>query len=236
MTGLLLKNQDTLGNQQRHQLHCTGNESLKPGENPALSRNGIELRFQVRSPHCIAPDGAFPKEETIMNTLSPSCSKPSVPLHMVEMVFPNTTNHYGTLFGGKVLDLMDRAAFLVATRFTGQTIVTASTEHIDFFVPVKSGDLVELIAEVVYTGRTSLSVRVDLYSENPIRQTREHASQGYFHMVAVNAEGQPIGVPSLKLENVRQQEEWDYVQQLRAFRQSHKTIQQESVLPDPLLS
>lgn len=153
---------------------------------------------------------------------SPSTAAPGrpLPLRMVEMVFPNTTNHYGTLFGGKVLDLMDRAAFLAATRFTGQTIVTASTEHIDFFVPVKNGHLVELMAEIVYTGRTSLTVRVDLYSEDPIRKQREHASQGYFHMVAVDAEGHPVGVPTLAVTTPREQAEWDHVCSLRSFRRS----------------
>jgi acyl-CoA hydrolase len=67
-------------------------------------------------------------------------------LRIMEVVFPNTTNHYGTLFGGKVLDLMDRAAFLAATRFSNQAMVTASTEHIDFYVPVKAGYIVELVA------------------------------------------------------------------------------------------
>jgi acyl-CoA hydrolase len=139
---------------------------------------------------------------------------------MVEMVFPNTTNHYGTLFGGKVLDLMDRAAFLAATRFTNQTIVTVSTEHIDFFVPVKSGNLVELVAQIVYTGKTSLTVKVDLYSENAIKKTREHASQGYFHMVAVDESGRPIPIPSLKVTTEEERAEWEHVHQLREFRKS----------------
>jgi acyl-CoA hydrolase len=33
-------------------------------------------------------------------------------------VFPNTTNHYDTLFGGTAMHLMDEVAFITATRFT----------------------------------------------------------------------------------------------------------------------
>ena len=154
-------------------------------------------------------------------TNNPRPARRPNPLVMVEMVFPNATNHYGTLFGGKVLDLMDRAAFLAATRFSNQMMVTASTEHIDFFVPVKSGHLVELIAEVVFTGRTSLTVRVDLFSEDAIDKTREHASQGYFHMVSVDAHGSPIAVPALLVRNEVEQSEWDYVTKLREFRKTH---------------
>jgi uncharacterized protein (TIGR00369 family) len=146
----------------------------------------------------------------------------SEPLRLVEMVFPNTTNHYGTMFGGKVLDLMDRAAFLSATRFSNQAVVTASTEHIDFFAPVKEGDLVELIAKVVHSGRTSLTVRVDLYSENPIKKRREHASQGYFNMVAVDENGKPILVPLLKVVTADDQVEWNYAEQLCADHKKRK--------------
>ena len=140
------------------------------------------------------------------------------PLRMVEMVFPNTTNHYGTMFGGKVLDLMDRAAFLASTRFSNQAMVTASMEHIDFIAPVKHGNLVELLAHVVYTGNTSLTVRVDLFSENPIQKTREHSSRGYFHMVSVDENGNPIRVPTLQISTDEERNEWIQVQEMRKVR------------------
>ncbi|MGH6640064.1 MAG: hypothetical protein ACREXN_09810 [Polaromonas sp.] len=33
---------------------------------------------------------------------------------LVEMIFPEQANHYGTLFGGNALNLLSKAAFLVA--------------------------------------------------------------------------------------------------------------------------
>ncbi len=144
------------------------------------------------------------------------------PLHLMEVVFPSTTNHYGTMFGGKVLDLMDRAAFLAATRFANQAMVTASMERIDFFVPIKHGNLVELIARVVHAGRTSLTVKVALYSEDPIGKVRTHASEGYFHMVSVDETGRPVPVPSLLVRDASEQAEWDHAVTLRALRQSSR--------------
>lgn len=149
-------------------------------------------------------------------------NKRSEPLVLVEMVFPNSTNHYGTMFGGKVLDLMDRAAFLAATRFTEQSIVTASMERIDFFRPIKNGHLVELRAQVVYTGRTSLTVRVDLFAENPLRRYREQASQGYFNMVSVDEHGKPMSVPQLIAETEEEKAEWKHVRSLLDFREKRK--------------
>ena len=51
---------------------------------------------------------------------------------IVEIVFPTNTNSYGTLFGGHALSLMDRLAFIVASRYARKTVVTASSEKIEF--------------------------------------------------------------------------------------------------------
>lgn len=70
----------------------------------------------------------------------------NVELTLIEMVFPEQANHYGTLFGGQALALMDKAAFIVASRYARRAVVTASSEKVDFHVPVQQGQLVELNA------------------------------------------------------------------------------------------
>jgi len=52
--------------------------------------------------------------------------------HIFKAVFPSTTNHYETLFGGTALHLMDEVAFICATRFSRKKVVTISTGQIDF--------------------------------------------------------------------------------------------------------
>lgn len=116
---------------------------------------------------------------------------------MVEMVFPEQTNHYGTLFGGQALALMDKAAFIVASRFTRSTLVTASTERIDFHKPVKQGQIAELIARVVSTGRTSVVAEVELHSEDLLTAERRLAARGRFVLVAVDDSGKAKPVPQL---------------------------------------
>lgn len=51
--------------------------------------------------------------------------------HIFKAVFPGTTNHYDTLFGGTALYSMDEVAFITATRFTRMKVVTVSTDKID---------------------------------------------------------------------------------------------------------
>src|SRR3954466_16266764 len=80
-------------------------------------------------------------------------------------VFPNTTNHYDTLFGGTAMQLMDEVAFITATRFARMKMVTVSSDRIDFNVPIPSGTVIELVGRVTKMGNTSLHIRVDIYME-----------------------------------------------------------------------
>lgn len=116
---------------------------------------------------------------------------------MLEVVFPEQTNHYGTLFGGQALALMDRAAFIVASRYARRTVVTASSERTDFHVPVRQGQLVELVARLVSTGKTSMLTEVDLYCEDLLTGDRQLATRGRFVMVALDAHGKATQVPPL---------------------------------------
>ena len=113
------------------------------------------------------------------------------------MVFPDQTNHYGTLFGGHALRLMDKAAFVAASRYARKTVVTASSERIDFKAPVYHGNLAELTANVIATGRTSMTVDVELIAEDLLTGERRLCAHGRFVMVALGEDGKPAAVRSV---------------------------------------
>ncbi len=109
-------------------------------------------------------------------------------------VFPNTTNHYDTLFGGTTLMLMDEVAFITATRFSRLKMVTVSSDKVDFTHPIPGGTLVELIGNVTHVGRTSLQVRVELYVEQMYAEGRLLAVTGSFTFVAVDDQRRPTPI------------------------------------------
>ncbi len=117
---------------------------------------------------------------------------------IVEMVFPNQTNHYGTLFGGDALRLMDMAAFVTASRHARRPVVTASSERIDFHVPVRQGQLAEVVGRVVGIGRTSLTVEVELWAEDLLTGKRELCTKGSFVLVAIDEHGRPAPIAAVE--------------------------------------
>jgi acyl-CoA hydrolase len=114
---------------------------------------------------------------------------------MIEVVFPDQTNHYGTLFGGHALPLMDKAAFVAASRYARKTVVTACSERVEFQAAVRHSSLIELTARVVATGRSSMTVGVDLVAEDLLSGDRQLDAQGRFVLVALDENQRPTAVP-----------------------------------------
>ena len=114
--------------------------------------------------------------------------------HVFKVVFPNTTNHHNTMFGGKVMEMMDEVAFMTATRFCRKPIVTVSSDKIDFKHSIPAGTIVEMVGEVSRVGRTSLDVQIDVYIESMYRDGRDKAITGTFTLVAINENKRPVPV------------------------------------------
>jgi acyl-CoA hydrolase len=114
--------------------------------------------------------------------------------HIFKAIFPNTTNHYDTLFGGMAMHLMDEVAFITATRFSRQRMVTVSSDRIDFKKPIPAGTFAELIGKVTHIGNTSLKVHVEIFVENMYSESREKAITGDFTFVAINENKEPVPI------------------------------------------
>ena len=109
-------------------------------------------------------------------------------------VFPNTTNHYDTLFGGTAMKLMDEVAFITATRFSRQEVVTVASDRIDFKKPIPAGTIIEISGKISHVGNTSLKVRVDIFVEEMYSDYRIKAVSGEFTFVAIDKDKNPTKV------------------------------------------
>ncbi|MCX6182262.1 MAG: acyl-CoA thioesterase [Bacteroidetes bacterium] len=120
--------------------------------------------------------------------------KSAAETHIFKAVFPNTTNHYDTLFGGTAMSLMDEVAFITATRFSRKKMVTVSSDRIDFNKPIPSGVIIELIGKISRIGNTSLTVSVEIYIEEMYAPKREKAISGTFTFVAIGDDKKAVSV------------------------------------------
>jgi acyl-CoA hydrolase len=97
---------------------------------------------------------------------------------------------------------MDKAAFIVASRYARRTVVTARSEEVNFRVPVRTGQLVELVASVVKVGRSSMDVEVEMTAEDLLSGDRRICTTGRFVMIALDSNGSPTPIPALAVANL----------------------------------
>ncbi|MGY5340354.1 acyl-CoA thioesterase [Levilactobacillus spicheri] len=81
-------------------------------------------------------------------------------------VFQPDLNEHQTVFGGKILSLVDDSASISAMRLTRSTVVTATFDHINFIAPFHLNDSMCLEAYVSGTGHRSLEVFAKIIGEN----------------------------------------------------------------------
>lgn len=131
--------------------------------------------------------------ETTLPGKSPRESR----VEMAEHVLPNDTNPHGTMFGGRVMSLIDIAATIASSRHCRKPVVTASLDELVFLHPIKEGHIVLLEAIVNEAFSTSVEVQVNVWSENPVTGERRHTTSAYTTFVALDDLGRPAPVPPL---------------------------------------
>lgn len=96
---------------------------------------------------------------------------------------------------------IDKIAAMTAQRHAEAHVVTASIDQISFLAPVFVGDHVILKSRIEYVGKTSMEIKVEVETVNPVKGTHKKTTQAYLTFVALGADGRPAPVPPLKLES-----------------------------------
>lgn len=137
---------------------------------------------------------------------------------VADLMFPTDANMHGTVFGGRVLQMVDKAASVCAMRHAGGLVVTVAMERVEFLVPIKVGSFLIAEARVNHVGRSSMEIGVEVYSEDLVKGMRQHTNSCLVTMVAVDAKGRPAPVPPLILETPDDKERWAAAEVRRAAR------------------
>ena len=108
-------------------------------------------------------------------------------------MMPRDTNAFGTIFGGVILAEIDLAAAVEAHRHHGGKLVTVAMDEIVFRAPVYVGDCVSFFTSTSRIGRTSVTVKVDVWSERRFSNGADvYVTEASVTMVAVDDAGQPV--------------------------------------------
>jgi acyl-CoA hydrolase len=122
-------------------------------------------------------------------------------LSMTVLMSPDMVNFSGKVHGGAVLKLLDQVAYACASRYCGHYVVTLSVDQVFFRQPIHVGELVTFLSSVNFCGTSSMEIGIKVIAEEPRLRSQRHVMSSFFTMVAVDEDGKPTKVPTLKLEN-----------------------------------
>jgi acyl-CoA thioesterase YciA len=120
---------------------------------------------------------------------------PGMPaLRVVPM--PGDSNQHGDVFGGWIMAQVDIAGSIPASQRARGRVATVAVNQFVFKQPVAIGDLVSFYAEIVKTGRTSITVEVTVYAQrDPSTQTALKVTEATLTYVAIGPQGRPHELP-----------------------------------------
>ena len=117
-------------------------------------------------------------------------------------VFPNDLNPHGTLFGGRLMQLVDNLAAIVAKRHSGHVCVTLGIDSVRFLNPARHGDILVCKASVNKTWHTSMEIGVKVIAEDFRTLDQKDILSAYFTFIALDQNKKPIEVPQVIPETI----------------------------------
>jgi acyl-CoA thioesterase YciA len=118
-------------------------------------------------------------------------------LVMRVMPLPADSNANGDIFGGWIMAQVDLAGAVLPARIAKGRIATVAVNEFIFKQPVSIGDLLSFYAHVIRVGKTSVTVRVEVYAErNPANLRVVKVTEANLTYVAIDREGQPRPIPA----------------------------------------
>jgi acyl-CoA thioesterase YciA len=111
------------------------------------------------------------------------------------IAMPADANPNGDIFGGWLLSQMDLAGGSQATRRAQGRAATVAVTAMTFHLPVFVGDEVSCYAEIIKTGRTSITVKVESWARRGLTGERVKVTEGIFTYVAIGPDRKPRPLP-----------------------------------------
>ncbi|QDP71640.1 acyl-CoA thioester hydrolase YciA [Legionella israelensis] len=118
-------------------------------------------------------------------------SEPKGEITIQTLAMPADTNANGDIFGGWLVSQMDLAAGVLAKQISHGRVATVAIHSMSFLKPVRVGDVISCYADLVKTGRTSMTINVEVWAKPATQHTRYSVTKGTFVFVAIDDEGKP---------------------------------------------
>lgn len=109
---------------------------------------------------------------------------------------PTDVNFGGKVHGGMVMKWIDQASYACAAQWSKRYCVTVSANAIRFIRPILVGQLVNICARIVHTGKTSMHIYVVVKASDPKEGDVVVTNRCFITFMAIDEAGFPVQVPT----------------------------------------
>lgn len=146
-------------------------------------------------------------------------------------VFPEDALHGTLMFAGRLLLTVDAVAALLAVRYARAPLATASMDALEFYAPIRVGDVLTLRSALTRVGRRSMEVEIQVLAEEPFTGTVRHTCTAYLTFVKLRASGDAL--PPLVPATPTEQRQWEAAEKRQAARIARVRALRESLVCEP---
>jgi acyl-CoA hydrolase len=122
-------------------------------------------------------------------------------------VFPEDALHGSLMFAGRLLLILDEAAGILAVRYARAPLATASMDALEFYAPIRVGDILTYRGALTRVGTRSMEVSIQVLAEAPFGDDVRHTCTAYLTFVKLRGGGGPL--PALPAMSGAEQDERD---------------------------
>jgi acyl-CoA hydrolase len=110
------------------------------------------------------------------------------------VVFPKHLNTNGSFFGGEAMQWLDEVAYITATLYTRQRMVTVKISNVLFLKPIRPNCILEITGNILKISNVKVFIKVEVYAEEMYTLQREKSMEADFTFAACKEDLTPIAL------------------------------------------
>ncbi len=134
------------------------------------------------------------------------------------IVMPEDATSGRMMFAGKLMLELDQVAAILALRYARGPVVTASLDAMDFYSPLKVGEIMTMNAYLNYVGRSSMEIGVNIFGENPSKGDVKHTSTAFMTFVHIDRDFRPAPLKPYTPRSEFEKKLWQEAEERKRLR------------------
>ena len=186
-----------------HAVHQPVSQKIEPqgAEEESMVRAALERREQRL--------GRFARKAERIREVQDDAEDLRWRVESSRLVRPEEALFGNFMFAGSLLTDVDETAAIIPLRYARGPAMTASMDALDFYSPIRVGEIVTFKAGLNHVGTSSMEIGVKVLAETPWTGETRHTCTAFLPFVNLGRDWRPRPLPPFVPETPGERRRWD---------------------------